>query len=280
MRVRFNYPIAPPLSTVIFLSVWIIFAPLRTWSQSPAQDQVSNASRPGVDTLAVFPDPKASPLSDDLWQALVASLRQQMASGSPEIQALESSNPPANHERHVGGPMMFSAEAAPETPSLQILRGEQITPGIKVNNPITVYLRGECKTTLESESIQPGTSATLGWVNRNNGQIAPFIYVDCKRIGQMLRPAERARKPEQRTQLMADAMARVILHEWIHIATQSPEHAKNGIAKAQFGVQDLETNWPNPSGSRWQTIDHDSIQGFAASPPPNQTSSSRVWATR
>jgi len=40
-------------------------------------------------------------------------------------------------------------------------------------------------------------------------------------------------------QLLATAIARVILHEWIHIVTQSARHAGHGVAKAQFGPADL-----------------------------------------
>jgi hypothetical protein len=39
--------------------------------------------------------------------------------------------------------------------------------------------------------------------------------------------------------VMAEAIARVILHEWIHIATQSASHGANGITKPQFVVRDL-----------------------------------------
>jgi len=34
-------------------------------------------------------------------------------------------------------------------------------------------------------------------------------------------------------------MARVILHEWVHVATQSAGHAAHGVAKSNFGIADL-----------------------------------------
>jgi len=38
---------------------------------------------------------------------------------------------------------------------------------------------------------------------------------------------------------MAEAMARVILHEWVHIATQSAHHGSHGVTQSVFGLQDL-----------------------------------------
>jgi len=40
-------------------------------------------------------------------------------------------------------------------------------------------------------------------------------------------------------QVMSEAVARVIVHEWVHIATQNPGHAREGVAKSSFSVFDL-----------------------------------------
>jgi hypothetical protein len=81
----------------------------------------------------------------------------------------------------------------------------------------------------------------LGWVRRLDGRIEPFAHVDCARIGQVLGPQALGMDADRRNAVMAGAIARVILHEWIHIATQNPRHAERGITKAQFGVADLMT---------------------------------------
>jgi hypothetical protein len=31
----------------------------------------------------------------------------------------------------------------------------------------------------------------------------------------------------------------VIVHEWVHVATQNPGHAREGVAKSSFDVLDL-----------------------------------------
>jgi len=38
---------------------------------------------------------------------------------------------------------------------------------------------------------------------------------------------------------MAEAMARVVVHEWIHVAAQTDRHGQEGITKASFDVGDL-----------------------------------------
>jgi hypothetical protein len=87
-----------------------------------------------------------------------------------------------------------------------------------------------------------------------DGRIAPFIHVDCTRIGQVLGPQALGLDRDRRNSLMGGAIARVVLHEWIHIATQSSSHAQRGISKAQFGVADLTAGSGQPVArlrSRW-----------------------------
>ena len=283
MRVRLQHPIAPPLSTVFLIVPLLLLTSLlaQAQDQAPGPSHLS-PSRPSPETLAIFPDPKAPPISGDLWLALVASLREQLSSSVPEMQQLRFAAGTVNREHHTGGPAEPSREAAPETtpsPRIDILRGDRIQPGIEVDRSVTVYLRGECRTTTDGEP--PNLSeqwqfGALGWVNLVDGKIAPFIYVDCRRISLMLHNAERARTLEQRDRMMAYAISRVVLHEWFHIATQSPNHAKHGVTKAEFTVNDLIADFPRSPGA---VTPGENIR-IIPSPPPSLTSNSRILATR
>ena len=91
----------------------------------------------------------------------------------------------------------------------------------------------------------------LGWVSRRNGRIEPFAHVDCTRIGQVLGRQALGMDADRRNGVMAGAMARVIVHEWIHIATQNRAHAERGVEKAQFGVADL-TAGTGPSEAQFR----------------------------
>ena len=121
--------------------------------------------------------------------------------------------------------------------TLEILRGDAIRPGIRVDDLLVVYLHGDCR--LELLPREKANGFTLGWVRRENGHIAPFIHVDCSRIAQVLEAQARGQSTEERNRMMARAVAQVVLHEWIHVARQSAEHGREGVTKANFGAADL-----------------------------------------
>ncbi len=133
-----------------------------------------------------------------------------------------------------------AAEAAKETPALRggmkMLRSDAVAPGMHADSPIAVYLHGDCTLLPMPRYIQAGR---LGWVMEYHGRIEPFIHVDCTQLVDMLGPMALPMNQPRRNMVMAEAMTRVILHEWIHIATQNAGHADHGVAQPQFGVRDL-----------------------------------------
>lgn len=195
---------------------------------------IVRAQNPSCTTLVVFSD-KSMP--SGLWPALITALRDEMASGSPDTAALTS--------------QIDDQHPSPNPcPEIQILHGDQVQPGIALDRSITVYLHGEC--TIEFSPrvglLNPPrpwlVSGALGWVRSDNGRIDPFIHVACTPIGQMLTQQALGQNLEGRNHLIAAGIARVILHEWIHIATQSAHHSRHGITQAQFGVGDLLASRP------------------------------------
>ena len=159
-------------------------------------------------TVVLFAD---RPMLDGQWADLFSALRTGLTDGDPETQPIAG------------------------TP--EFIRGDLVQPGIRVQTAIVVYLHGDCN--LDPLVRRVAFGVPLGWVRRDHGTIESFVHVDCTRIGQVLGPQVRGMKRNQRMHIMAGAMARVVLHEWIHIATQSPAHAETGVARAQFGVADL-----------------------------------------
>jgi hypothetical protein len=186
------------VSTLLMVSTLI--CPL-AFAQSPA-DPVQRT------TIVIFADRQMQP---EQWSSLFAALRSVLAIGGAETQPLDR--------------------------NADLVRGDQVVPGLVVHSPITVYLHGDC--TLSPLEQRTAFAVPLGWVRRDDGHIEPFVHVDCTRIGQVLGAQAMWMSKERRTQVMAEAVSRVILHEWIHIATQNAGHAERGIAKAEFGVADL-----------------------------------------
>jgi hypothetical protein len=121
----------------------------------------------------------------------------------------------------------------------EFLRGDRVVSGNGLSEPIVIYLHGNCSLV---PVIRASEAGTLGWVRRVHGHIEPFIHVDCTQIGLELGPVSMGMNRNRRDTVMSEAMARVILHEWIHIATQNPGHDRRGVAKAHFDVADLLAN--------------------------------------
>jgi hypothetical protein len=182
------------------------------WTGSAAQPQAPagvplQTTEPHT-TLVIFADRR---IEESEWSALIGAMRRNL------VEAAEGT------------------EGLAGTP--EIVRGDTMASDLRVETVIVVYLHGDCN--LAPLVARTAFGVPLGWVRREDGRIEPFVHVDCTRIGQVLGPQALGLNRDQRNAVMTGAIARVILHEWIHIATQNPAHAERGIAKAQFGVADL-----------------------------------------
>ena len=179
-------------------------------------------------------------MPDGLWPALVDALREELDSDSPETRILIGE--PAGQ---ASGPTAGPDSDKEMGHQVQIVPGDMIGfDGLIVNQSVTIYLHGECKINPRPRPILLHdtvvlTPGALGWVQIDHGHIASFAHVDCNHLGEMLATQAFGLNRDGSNRLMAVAIARVILHEWIHIATQSPHHSERGLAKAQFAVADL-----------------------------------------
>jgi hypothetical protein len=129
------------------------------------------------------------------------------------------------------------AGEAPElAQSVVLVRGDRMEAGIETSDAISVYLHGNCSLVPVARANPMGA---LGWVRRVRGRIEPFIHVDCTKIAEELGPVALGMNRQRLDQVMSEAVARVIVHEWVHVATQNPGHARDGVAKSSFDVLDL-----------------------------------------
>ena len=241
MRVRLPHPV-PRLLLSLLLTVPLL-SPSAAWAlQAPLPDKIPYQTPTAQITLTIFPDRH---MPDDLWPALVAALREELDSGSPETRVLIGETADQTSEKGTSHPF-------------QVVRGDKIAPGsFNVENSITVFLHGECTIIPRPRPILvvdtvASTTGALGWVRGDRGHIGPVAHVECSSLGEMLATQAFGLNRDERNRLMAVAVARVILHEWIHIATQSPHHSEHGLAKAQFGVADLLAH-PAKQAAQWGT---------------------------
>jgi hypothetical protein len=117
------------------------------------------------------------------------------------------------------------------------IRGSQDLRGITFTTIISVRLLGRCDVFPQAD--HPSSAGPLGWVLLVSGKIQPFISIDCTRLAQVLRPAATRWNKQGPRSLMAQAISHVLIHEWCHIAAQSPTHNTGGIMQAYLSLDDL-----------------------------------------
>ena len=102
---------------------------------------------------------------------------------------------------------------------------------------VVVRFEGACQP--DSLPFLDATRGPLGWTQVSNGEILPFLDVDCDRIRQLLNTTFARAVPAERLRLMGRAMARVMAHELYHFLTKTTKHSSSGVAKASYSAADL-----------------------------------------
>jgi hypothetical protein len=84
----------------------------------------------------------------------------------------------------------------------------------------------------------PGPGAILASTAVSDGEVLPFISVDCATVTRLLAPAL-PNEAARRTFLYGRALGRVVAHELFHALTRTREHDDSGIAKHSFRASDI-----------------------------------------
>ena len=169
-----------------------------------------SAQQPGT-AIVFYAQPQ---VREDLWPALFEALRADLDAGIGKL------------------PNGLSPDR-----TAVFLRGEDFARSSGFANVVEVELLGRCD--LLPQADRPFLRGPLGWVVLASGKIRPIVSIDCARLAQVLRPAAIGLDKEARRHAMAQAIAHVLIHEWIHVATQSPSHAANGILQATLTINQL-----------------------------------------
>jgi hypothetical protein len=206
------------LRTLAFVFGILLFAETAVGAQ-PASDrpptpvQAGPGGRSPRPVLLVY---SQHPLPAEMWTALFAALEGNL----PEAAAL-----------------VPAGEAHPE-----FVRGDSPANANVDGQPVTVYLNGDCRPSVLPVAFPQGRR--LGWVSKVDSLVVPIIHVECTEISGAISGETQWMNPSGRTTAMSQAMARVILHEFVHVATQSATHGAEGVTKAKFGAKDLLAGEP------------------------------------
>jgi hypothetical protein len=84
----------------------------------------------------------------------------------------------------------------------------------------------------------PEAGAVLASTAVSDGEVLPFIGVDCATVARLLAPAL-PNEAARRNFLYGRALGRVVAHELFHALTRTREHDDSGVAKHSFRAADI-----------------------------------------
>ena len=110
------------------------------------------------------------------------------------------------------------------------LRWRVGTPQKAVNGRLVVVrLVGRCD--MDASPALPESGA-LGWTHEVDGKILPFADVACDTLRGFVGASAHAPDLARGNVLLGRAMGRVLAHELYHIAADTAEHGRDGVAQA------------------------------------------------
>jgi hypothetical protein len=130
---------------------------------------------------------------------------------------------------------------------VELLPASALHPGSEFSQVIQVHLLGRCD--VAEQAFRPLGPGPLGWVRNVSGEIQPFVSVDCARLAQFLDAKVLGMDDQQRVAAMSTAIARITIHEWLHITLQSATHTDHGIRRAELTPDDLVQLPPSSAGN-------------------------------
>jgi hypothetical protein len=102
---------------------------------------------------------------------------------------------------------------------------------------VVIHFKGRC----DLEEIEPvaGFPGPLGWTHISEGEVLPFIDVNCDGVRLFLQQDLVRFQEADRSAAYGRALGRVLAHELYHVFTRSTKHGSSGIAKAAYTVKEL-----------------------------------------
>ncbi len=128
--------------------------------------------------------------------------------------------------------IMFPVGLKLEWRSLAANTGDEVSRDLAV-----VRFKGHCDTNgLEDAD---GYAGPLGWTHMSDGEVIPFIGINCDGIRILLQRALVKMSELARTYAYSTAVARVLAHELYHVFARTTKHGSSGIAKSTYAESDL-----------------------------------------
>ena len=100
-----------------------------------------------------------------------------------------------------------------------------------------IKLKGTC----DGRLLSPNSffEGALGWTHVVDGEILPFMDVDCDRIRAFIRRPLSNTTPEKRDEMLGRAVGRVVAHELYHILGRTMHHGSGAASVPAYTVEAL-----------------------------------------
>jgi hypothetical protein len=100
-----------------------------------------------------------------------------------------------------------------------------------------IHFKGQCDT----QDLRPewGYPGPLGWTHISDGEILPFIDVNCEGVRLFVQRNLVGLPVPSRDAAYGRALARVLAHELYHFLANTKGHASGGLAKAAYSAEEL-----------------------------------------
>lgn len=117
------------------------------------------------------------------------------------------------------------------------LRWRVGTPPQAVNGMLVVVkLQGHCD--MDGSPALAG-SGPLAWAHEVDGRMLPFAELACDKLRGVVQAASLDQDQVRGNVLLGRAMGRVLAHELYHIAADTAEHGRDGVAQAALTPNEL-----------------------------------------
>jgi hypothetical protein len=117
-------------------------------------------------------------------------------------------------------------------------KGRQVL-GEAFEQVVVIQFRGACHSRPEGEISIAGGIRSLATTAVSDGQVLPFVQVDCDRTRQLVSSVLAGLPSGAREALYGRALGRVLAHELYHVLAQTTSHKEQGVSKPCFRLADL-----------------------------------------
>ncbi len=112
-----------------------------------------------------------------------------------------------------------------------------VPAGLEASRLVTVNMHGYCG--MDGSSEQARNRSPLGSTSVAEGQMLPFVTIDCNKIRASLASVVGTGSPQEHQILYGRAVAKVMAHELYHVLAEASQHTETGVTQGELSPSEL-----------------------------------------